>query len=44
MSGQKRETVVDLARLVDKTVQVKLAGGREGASPPFHLPSSNTRL
>ena len=35
MSGAagKRETVVDLARFIDKAVNVKLSGGREGAPP-----------
>jgi hypothetical protein len=32
MSGPpKRETVVDLAKFIDKGVLVKLSGGREGA-------------
>lgn len=28
--GQKKDNALDLSKLVDKTVRVKLAGGREG--------------
>lgn len=40
MAGQaKRETVVDLAKFIDKGVHVKLSGGREGAARCARLPS-----
>lgn len=29
-AGGKKESAVDLAKLVDKSIRVKLAGGREG--------------
>ena len=32
MAAPKRETVIDLAKFIDKDVLVKLSGGREGAS------------
>jgi len=35
-SGRK-ETVLDLAKFVDKGVQVKLTGGRQGYPIPFFL-------
>jgi hypothetical protein len=31
--AQRKETVVDLAKFIDKGVHVKLSGGREGACP-----------
>ena len=33
MADKKRETVVDLAKFIDKGVHVKLSGGREGSWP-----------
>lgn len=31
--AQRKETVLDLAKFIDKGVHVKLSGGREGARP-----------
>ena len=31
--AQRKETVIDLAKFIDKGVHVKLSGGREGAYP-----------
>jgi len=35
--GTRKESVLDLARFIDKVVRVKLAGGREGALAPSPL-------
>lgn len=31
MAGRGKESALDLAKFVDKSIRVKLAGGREGA-------------
>ena len=31
MAGRQKESALDLAKFVDKSIRVKLAGGREGA-------------
>jgi len=42
MAGQaKRETVVDLAKFIDKGVHVKLSGGREGAARRAGCPAEH---
>lgn len=31
MAGRSKESALDLAKFVDKSIRVKLSGGREGA-------------
>lgn len=33
MAGRSKESALDLSKFVDKSIRVKLAGGREGATP-----------
>lgn len=33
MAGRGKESALDLSKFVDKSIRVKLAGGREGAVP-----------
>lgn len=39
-SGSRKETVLDLAKFVDKGVQVKLTGGRQGRYFQLNFPFS----
>ena len=42
--AQRKETVVDLAKFIDKGVHVKLSGGREGACPGARVGLLSARL
>ena len=37
----KKESAIDLSKLIDKGVHVKLSGGREGCCPLFRILVSN---